>query len=91
MDEMRLPEKVSFTLPKSDASSMQAVVKVLKGNLDGETLLQTEQLTLPLSMVSSFLFLLFSSRGFVKRQPMGGGLTQRLVGTYPLIKLIKIK
>ncbi|XP_068754726.1 uncharacterized protein [Montipora capricornis] len=53
VDEMRLPEKVSFTLPKSDASSMQAVVKVLKGNLDGETLLQTEQLTLPLSMIPS--------------------------------------
>ena len=89
MDEMRLPEKVTFTLPKSDASSMQAVVKVLKGNLDGETLLKTEQLTFSLSMVSSFLLSLFSSGSLVKRQPMGVGLAQRLVATCPIIKLIK--
>ncbi|XP_068752980.1 uncharacterized protein [Montipora capricornis] len=53
VDEMRLPEKVTFTLPKSDASSMQAVVTVLNGNLDGETLLKTEQLTLTVSMIPS--------------------------------------
>ena len=54
VDEMRLPEKVTFTLPKSDASSMQAVVTVLNENLDGETLLKTEHLTLTVSMVSIF-------------------------------------
>lgn len=66
VDEMRLSEKVTFSLPKSDASSMQAVVKVFNGDLDDETLLKvlngdldddallkTEPLTLSLSMIPS--------------------------------------
>ena len=48
---MRLPEKVTYTLPFCDASAMKIVAKLLSGSLDGETLLETEQLNVKLSMV----------------------------------------
>jgi len=48
---MRLPEKVTYTLPSCDASAMKIAAKLLSGSLDGQTLLETEQLNVELSMV----------------------------------------
>ena len=53
MDELRIPEKVTFSLPKSDASSMEVSVKLTKEDVKEETLVKTEKLTLSLSMVST--------------------------------------
>jgi len=53
IDEMRLPEKITFTLPPYSASTMKVVTKLLNNSLAGETLLETEQLKVQLSMVSN--------------------------------------
>jgi len=51
IDEMKLPEKLTYTLPTSDASSMKIFAKLLSGSF--ETLLETEQLKVNLSLVSN--------------------------------------
>ena len=51
IDEMKLPEKLTYSLPTSDASSMKIFAKLLSGNF--ETLLETEQLRVNLSLVST--------------------------------------
>lgn len=46
IDEMRIPEKVTFTLPSSDASVMRLSTKLMqKQSDDVEVLLETEQLS----------------------------------------------
>ena len=50
---MRLPEKITYTLPPCNASTMKVVAKLLNNSLAGETLLETEQLKVQLSMVSN--------------------------------------
>ena len=54
IEEMRLPEKITFTLPPSDASFMKVKAKLIDENSDNEILLETEQLHVPLSLVSNF-------------------------------------
>jgi len=51
IDEMRLPEKVTYTLPSCDASAMKVVAKLLSGSPDEKILLETEQLNVKLSMI----------------------------------------
>ena len=51
IDQMKLPEKLTYTLPTSDASSMKMFAKLLNGSF--ETLLETEQLKVNLSLVSN--------------------------------------
>ena len=51
IDEMKLPEKLTYTLPTSDAFSMNISAKLLSGSF--ETLLATEQLKVNLSWVSN--------------------------------------
>ena len=62
IEEMRLPEKITFTLPPSDASFMKVKAKLIDENSDNEILLETEQLHVPLSLVSNFnqQFFIFS-------------------------------
>lgn len=50
IDEMTLPEKLTYTLPSSDASCMKLFAKLLSGSF--QTLLETEQLKVNLSLVS---------------------------------------
>ena len=71
IEEMRLPEKITFTLPPSDASFMKVKAKLIDENSDNEILLETEQLHVPLSLVSnfnrqffSFLFFFLQGRCF---------------------------
>ena len=53
IDEMRIPEKVTFTLPSSDASVMRLSTKLMqKQSDDVEVLLETEQLSASLPPVS---------------------------------------
>jgi len=52
IDEMRLPEKITYTLPPCNASTMKVVAKLSNNSLAGETLLETEQLKVQLSMFS---------------------------------------
>ena len=52
IDEMRIPEKVTFTLPSCDASVMRLTTKLLKQSDDVEVLLETEQLRASLPLVS---------------------------------------
>ncbi|KAL9969791.1 hypothetical protein ACROYT_G022050 [Oculina patagonica] len=47
IDEMKLPEKITFTLPPCDASSMKIVTRLLSDS--HKTLLETEQLKVDLS------------------------------------------
>ena len=54
IEEMRLPEKITFILPPSDASFMKVKAKLIDENSDNEILLETEQLHVPLSLVSNF-------------------------------------
>lgn len=54
IEEMRLPEKITFTLPPSDASFMKVKAKLIDENSDNEILLETEQLHVPLTLVSNF-------------------------------------
>ena len=54
IEEMRLPEKITFTLPPSDASFMKVKARLIDENSDNEILLETEQLHVPLSLVSNF-------------------------------------
>ena len=49
---MRIPEKVTFTLPSCDASVMRLTTKLLKQSDDVEVLLETEQLRASLPLVS---------------------------------------
>ena len=50
---MRIPEKVTFTLPNCDASVMRLTTKLLqKQSDDVEVLLETEQLSASLPLVS---------------------------------------
>ena len=50
---MRIPEKVTFTLPTCDASVMRLTTKLLqKQSDDVEVLLETEQLSASLPLVS---------------------------------------
>lgn len=56
IDEMRLPEKITYTLPPCDATSMKVVTKLLNETLTGETLLETEQLNVQLSLVSNISY-----------------------------------
>ena len=53
IDEMRLPEKITYTLPPCDASTMKIVTKMINESLTGETLLETGQLNVQLSVVSN--------------------------------------
>ena len=53
IDEMRLPEKVTYTLPSCDASVMRIATRLLSENPDGEILLETEPLNANLSLVSN--------------------------------------
>ena len=53
IDEMRIPEKVTFTLPSSDASVMRlSTILMQKQSDDVEVLLETEQLNASLPPVS---------------------------------------
>ena len=52
IDEMRIPEKVTFTLPSCDASVMRLTTKLLKQSDAVEVLLETEQLRASLPLVS---------------------------------------
>ena len=66
IEEMRLPEKITFTLPPSDASFMKVKAKLIDENSDNEILLETEQLHVALSLVSNFnqqFFFFFFFRG----------------------------
>ena len=56
---MRLPEKVTYTLPSCDASAMKIVAKLLSGSLSGENLLETEELNVKLAMVCDTFWLLY--------------------------------
>lgn len=47
---MKLVENMVYTLPKCDASIMKIVAKLM--NEDGDTLLETRELNVELSMVS---------------------------------------
>lgn len=51
IDEMRIPEKVTFTLPSCDASVMRLTTKLLTQNDDVEVLLETEQLRASLPLI----------------------------------------
>ena len=80
IEEMRLPEKITFTLPPSDASFMKVKAKLIDENSDNEILLETEQLHVPLSLVSnfnqqffSFLFFFFTGRLFSSVFLLGNG------------------
>ena len=55
IDEMRIPEKVTFTLPFCDASAMRLIAKLLSESIHGEVLLETERLEASFSSVSSTL------------------------------------
>ena len=50
---MRLPEKITCTLPLCDSSTMKIVTKLLDETLTGETLLETGQLNVQLSLVNN--------------------------------------
>ena len=50
IDEMKLPEKLTFTLPLSNATSMK-IATIL--STESETLLETDQLEVKLLLVSS--------------------------------------
>ena len=54
IEEMRLPEKTTFTLPPCDASFMKVKAKLIDENSDNEILLETEELHVPLTLVSNF-------------------------------------
>ena len=54
IEEMRLPEKITFTLPPCDASFMKVKAKLIDENSDNDILLETEQLHVPLALVSNF-------------------------------------
>ena len=80
IEEMRLPEKITFTLPPSDASFMKVKAKLIDENTDNEILLETEQLHVPLSLVSnfnqqffSFLFFFFTGPLFSSVFLLGNG------------------
>ena len=64
IEEMRLPEKITFTLPPCDASFMKVKAKLIDENSDNEILLETEQLHVPLTLVSNFnqQFVFFQGR-----------------------------
>ena len=51
IEEMKLPEKLTYTLPTSDASSMKIFAKLLSGKF--KTLPETEQLKVILSFEST--------------------------------------
>ena len=70
---MRLPEKMIFTLPPSDASFMKVKAKLIDENSENEILLETEQLKVPLSLVSITIvfFLLYSGPLFASTFSMG--------------------
>lgn len=51
IDELRLPEKVSYILPSCDASAMNINAKLLSEGPVSETLMETEQLNVTLSLV----------------------------------------
>ena len=53
IDEMRLLEKMTFTLPPSNASFMKVKAKLIDEKSENEILLETEQLNVPLSVVSN--------------------------------------
>ena len=57
IDEMRLPEKLTYTLPPCNASTMKVVTKLLSESVVGETLLETQQLNVPL-IVSNILYVI---------------------------------
>ncbi|XP_073253834.1 uncharacterized protein [Porites lutea] len=52
IDEMRLLEKMTFTLPPSNASFMKVKAKLIDEKSENEILLETEQLNVPLSVVT---------------------------------------
>ncbi|XP_073253853.1 uncharacterized protein [Porites lutea] len=51
IDEMRLLEKMTFTLPPSNASFMKVKAKLIDEKSENEILLETEQLNVPLSVL----------------------------------------
>ena len=80
IEEMRLPEKITVTLPPSNASFMKVKAKLIDENSDNEILLETEQLHVPLSLVSnfnqqffSFLFFFFTGPLFSSVFLLGNG------------------
>ena len=60
---MRLPEKMIFTLPPSDASFMKVKAELIDENSENEILLETEQLQVPLSLVSITIVFFFCTQG----------------------------
>ncbi|KAM7449394.1 hypothetical protein ABFA07_002760 [Porites harrisoni] len=51
IEEMRLTEKMSFTLPPSNASFMKVKATLIDENSENEILLETDQLNVPLSLL----------------------------------------
>ena len=65
IEEMRLPEKITFTLPPCDASFMKVKAKLIDENSDNEILLEAEELHVPLTLVSNFSQQFFFFRAVV--------------------------
>ena len=58
---MRLPEKMTFSLPPSDASFMKVKAELVDESAN-EIILETEQLKVPLSLVRITICFLFFFR-----------------------------
>ena len=63
---MRLPEKMIFTLPPSDASFMKVKAELIDENSGSEILLETEQLKVPLSLVCNDSFFSLLLRAVIR-------------------------
>ena len=62
---MRLPEKMTFSLPPSDASFMKVKAELIDESAN-EIILETEQLKVPLSLVSITIFFSFVLRAVIR-------------------------
>ena len=62
---MRLPEKMTFSLPPSDASFMKVKAELIDEGAN-EVILETEQLKVPLSLVSITIFFSFVPRAVIR-------------------------
>ena len=68
---MRLPEKITFSLPPSDASFMKVKAELIDESAN-EIILETEQLKVPLSLVRiTICFLLYPGPLFASTFSMG--------------------
>lgn len=61
-----MPEKMTFTLPPSDASFMKVKAELIDENSENEILLETKQLKVPLSLVSNDSSLSFLLRAIIR-------------------------